>query len=102
MRTHQHKGIGHAARHAVIRHLKPFLESPWVSLGVGLVLLLTSLSEAWETLGEDLRNLRLGTSHGLGLFGIFFVLKSIVEVLERVVDASEAAEDFEEEGEPEG
>ncbi len=92
----EHMGPGHAARTALVRRLKGFLESPYVNLSIGFVLLLTSLSEAWSTLGEDLSNFRLGAHHGLGLFGIFFVLKSLVEVAERVVAASEAAEDVEE------
>ncbi len=96
METRQDKGLGHAAGEALIRRLKRFLDSPYVHLGIGVILLLTSLSEAWETLGEDLKGFQLGAHHGLGLFGIFYVLKSLVEVLERLVEASEAAEDVEE------
>ncbi len=77
------------------------MESPYVNLGIGLILLLTSLSEAWATLGEDLEDLRIGAHHGVGLFGIFYILKSLVEVLERLLEASEAAEDVEEGAEEE-
>lgn len=96
MATGRHKGLGHAARKALIRRLKGFLESPYVNLVIGLALLLASLAEAWQTLGEDLKNFRLGVHHGVGLFGLSFVLKSLVEVAERLIEASEATEDVEE------
>ena len=89
------------ARKALVRRLKGFLESPYVNLVIGLALLLTSLSEAWQTLGEDLKSFRLGVHHGVGLFGLSFVLKSLVEVAERLIAASEAAEDVEEGSEAE-
>ncbi len=81
--------------------LKRILESPYLHLAIGLFMLVASLSEAWETLAEDLKSANLGAHHGTGLFGCAYALKALVDVLENLTKTSEAIEDVEEEIEKE-
>ena len=65
-----------------MKNLAKILKSPWAHLFIGIVVFISGLSEAWETLGEDMRSFRLGGHHGVGLLGLFTALKAIAEVIE--------------------
>ena len=73
-----------------MRFLKRFLENPFIHLFIGLLMLITSVSEAWGTLAKDLKNLDLGTHHTIGMFGLVYALKSLIEVLEKLSKTSDA------------
>jgi hypothetical protein len=67
-----------------MKSLKKFVESPYVNIIIGLILLLSGLNEAWETLSEDIMNGNFGSRHGVIILGFFHVLKSINEMFEGV------------------
>ena len=64
----------------MLEKLKLFVEHPYVNLGVGLILLITSLAEAWDSLADDLINLRLKAHHGVMVFAIFSILRVLPEL----------------------
>jgi hypothetical protein len=65
-----------------MKYLKNFVESPSVNIIIGIILLLTGLSEAWETLSEDIMSGNFGAHHGVIVFGLFKVLASLPEMFE--------------------
>jgi uncharacterized membrane protein YiaA len=69
-----------------VKHLKKFVEHPYVNIIVGIVLFLSGLSEAWETLSEDIMNGNFGVHHGVIIFGLFHVLKCIPDMFEGLED----------------
>lgn len=62
--------------------LQRFVENPWVNIVVGLILLGSGLSEAWDTLWEDLRTGNIGAHHGAIVYGLFHALKYLPDVFE--------------------
>jgi len=72
-----------------MKTLKRILESPYLRLCLGLLLLGTSLADAWDTLATDLRNFDLSSHHSIGLFGLFYALRSLLEVLEHATRAAD-------------
>jgi len=67
-----------------MKSLKKFVESPYVNIIIGLILLLSGLNEAWDTLSEDIMNGYFGSNHGVIIFGFFHVLKYIPDIFEGV------------------
>ncbi|OQY49077.1 MAG: hypothetical protein DRR08_06315 [Candidatus Parabeggiatoa sp. nov. 2] len=65
-----------------MKYIKKFVESPSVNIIIGIILLLTGLSEAWETLSEDIMNGNFGAHHGVIIFGLFKVLESLSDMFE--------------------
>ncbi len=66
--------------------MKAFLNSPYVKLFCGLLLLLTSGSEVITSLGDG----SIGTHHGVFVFGLVQILKAIPELQEGVRDLVDA------------
>jgi hypothetical protein len=58
--------------------LNSFAQHPFVNLFCGLILLLTSGYETWSTIEE----LTVGAHHGVFLFSIVQVLKTLPEMLQ--------------------
>jgi hypothetical protein len=65
-----------------MKYIKKFVESPYVNIIIGIILLLSGLSEAWETLFEDIMNGNFGARHGVIIYGLFQVLKCIPDMFE--------------------
>ena len=57
--------------------LKKITASPWLNLLAGIILLITSGYEIWDSLGEA----TLGAHHGVFVFGLIQILKSIPEIM---------------------
>ena len=72
--------------------IKRFTESPYVLLVISLILLVTSLMEAWETLAEDISELDFKGHHGLAIFAFFNVLRVLPELFKGIVYLEEAKE----------
>ncbi len=73
----------------MIDKLRKFISHPWLSLLVAIILLLSGLSEGWETLHEDFINADLKAHHGVIVYGFYAMLKSLPDVfegLERLLD----------------
>ncbi len=64
--------------------LKKFIDNPLVQLLIGAILVATSLSEAWETLSHDLTNSNFHSHHGVILYGIAMVLKTLPDCIEGI------------------
>ena len=76
------------------RRIKRFVESPFTNLFVGMVLLVSGLSEAITALEEEFS---LRAFHGVGLFGLFQVVGCMPEILEGVSAHTEFVEHLESE-----
>ena len=66
----------------VVKLIKRLVDSPYVNLGVGLLLLVGGLTETWDTLREDLFAGNLRGHHGVAVFGLFKALQAIPEFFE--------------------
>ncbi len=81
-----------------MKTLKAIIDNPFLSLVVSLVLLVTSLLEAWDTLFVDIRQLHFRAHHGLMLFALLNTLKALpdtVEGIEYLVKSQETTENAE-------
>ncbi len=59
--------------------LHRFIQHPMTEVIVSLFLIVTSLTEGWETFADDLAEFDLGVHHGVLLFGILSLLKALSE-----------------------
>jgi hypothetical protein len=78
------------------RALKQFVDHPVTKLAVGLILIVSGLIEAYDTVLDDLHHLRVRVGHGVVILGIVNVLASLPEVIdgiERWLSYLEAKED---------
>jgi hypothetical protein len=65
-----------------MKRLERLLESTWTDVAVALLLIVSSLSEGWETFIQDLEKFDLGVHHGVLLLGVVSLLRSLGEVRE--------------------
>jgi len=76
--------------------LKRFVDHPATKLVVGLILIVSGLIEAYDTVLDDLHRLRVRVGHGVVILGVVNVLASLPEVIdgiERWLSYFEAKED---------
>lgn len=64
--------------------LRKFVESPYLNMIVGLIVLFSGLSEAWGTLYKDIFGGNFGAHHGVVVFGFFQILKSLPHILDGI------------------
>jgi hypothetical protein len=64
--------------------LKHFVDHPVTKLAVGLILIVSGLIEAYDTVLDDLHRLRVRVGHGVVILGIVNVLASLPEVIEGI------------------
>lgn len=62
------------------RILKKLVHNPWIDFSVGGILLLTGMWEAWETIPQDLANSNFRTAHGVIVFAVVAILRSVAEM----------------------
>ena len=62
--------------------LRAWTENPYVNLVVALVLVITGVQEAWDTLGVDLASLNFGVHHGAIVYGLLHALKTLPDIVE--------------------
>ncbi|MBI3091762.1 MAG: hypothetical protein HYY96_13965 [Candidatus Tectomicrobia bacterium] len=77
---------------AFMRTLKAVSSNCYLLLLLSLILFITSMFEAWETLAEDLSNLNLGAHHGLAILGLFNLAKVLPDVFESLEWVTETEE----------
>lgn len=64
------------------RHiLKRIVDNPYINLMVGAVLLISGITETIDQL-DELKHFRLASHHGLILFSLLHMLKSLSELFE--------------------
>ena len=77
-----------ARRHGTVRRialaLKRFVDHPATKLGVGLILIVSGLIEAYDTVLDDFHRLRVRVGHGVVILGVVNVLASLPEVIEGI------------------
>ncbi|NQY64785.1 MAG: hypothetical protein HRT38_13830 [Alteromonadaceae bacterium] len=66
--------------------LKKIVQSPYLNLLSGLVLLITSGSETWNLFDE----LVIGAHHGILIFSIIQIVKTIPEILQGLKEVDES------------
>ena len=64
--------------------------SPYLNILAGIILISTAGYETWESIGE----FKLGTHHGVLVFGLLQVLKGLPEALHGAKEISEGEESF--------
>ena len=69
-----------------MKSLKKFVKNPYVNIIIGIILLLSGLVEAWDTLSEDIMNGNFGAHHGVIIFGLFQILKCLPDIFEGIED----------------
>ena len=62
--------------------LKRFVDHPVTKLAVGLILIVSGLIEAYDTVLDDLHRLRVRVGHGVVILGVVNVLASLPEVID--------------------
>lgn len=60
--------------------LRRLIENPNTNLLVGLILFSTGLSEAWDTLSYDVSHLHFSVHHGIMVYGLFSMVKTIPDI----------------------
>jgi len=68
--------------------LKQITQSPYLNLLSGLILLMTAGYETWDTFEEA----TLGAHHGILIFGLIQIAKSIPEIMVGLKELDEATE----------
>jgi hypothetical protein len=58
------------------------VDHPAVRLGVGLILIVSGLIEAYDTVLDDFHRLRVRVGHGVVILGVVNVLASLPEVID--------------------
>ncbi len=71
--------------------LEKIAKSPYLNILAGIVLISTAGYETWESFDE----FKLGTYHGVFVFGIIQLLKSLPEALHGVKEIREGEECYE-------
>jgi hypothetical protein len=64
--------------------LKHFVDHPVTKLAVGLILIVSGLIEAYDTVLDDVHHLRVRVGHGVVILGVVNVLASLPEVIEGI------------------
>jgi hypothetical protein len=72
--------------------LKKITESPYLNLLSGIILLVTSSYEVWESFGESAGEASVGAHHGIFIFALMQILKVIPEMLHGLKEVEEAKE----------
>jgi hypothetical protein len=64
--------------------LKHFVDHPVTKLAVGLILIVSGLIEAYDTVLDDVHRLRVRVGHGVVILGVVNVLASLPEVIDGI------------------
>lgn len=65
----------------MLRAMRMILEHPWTNFAVAAILIGTGLAEGWDSMADDLQNLKLKSHHGVIVFGMVNLLKSVHDIL---------------------
>ena len=64
------------------RTLKRIVKNAYANLFVGVILLITCLMEIWDTMVEDLVGMNVKGEHGLIIFAVAHILKTLPDIME--------------------
>lgn len=66
----------------ILETTRSFVENPYTNLFIGMILFGSGLSEAWNTLQNDIVHMNLKVHHGIMIYGIFSMLKTLPDIFE--------------------
>ena len=66
----------------VLERIRRFTGHPVTRMVMGLILVVSSIAEGYDTFFDDVSHLRLRAHHGLLLFGLMNVLSSLPDLIE--------------------
>ena len=58
------------------------VDSPYCGMVVGFILVFTSLCEVWGTVWHDVSHFKFGVHHGVIVYGVYTILKSVPDLHE--------------------
>ena len=64
------------------KKIRRIVENPFLNLVVGIILLISGLSEAWGAIWDDIVNLNLKAHHGIIIFAILNIIRTIPDFFE--------------------
>lgn len=67
--------------HKILQKLEKLASNPYTEALVGIVLLVTGLAEAGDSVLEDIASGNVGARHGVILLGFVHVMKAIPSIL---------------------
>ena len=74
------------------RIIKKITENPYLNLGVGIIFLLSGISETLSEL-QELEEFKLGAHHGVIIFSIMHILKTLPDIFEGLEYVSKDGEE---------
>lgn len=77
----------------LLQRIRRFTDHPFTKLGLGLILVVSSVAEGYDTFFDATERFRFRAHHGLLLFGIANVLACLPELFEGMDKAFEAFEE---------
>lgn len=70
--------------------IRRFTNHPATRMATGLILVASSIAEGYDTFFHDVSHLRLRAHHGLLIFGLMNILKSMPDFIDGLESATEA------------
>ncbi len=67
--------------HKLAKRMEAFARNPYLELVVGLILMMTGLVEAGESIFEDVSGGDIGAHHGIILLGLAHAFKAVPGIL---------------------
>ena len=69
-------------RHPFWKNLQKLTASPYLNILVGIIMLVSGVSEVWKDFEKDFVTTSLGSHHGILAFGFLHVLRYLPEVFD--------------------
>jgi len=74
-----------------MKTLKSIVSNPYLNLFVGLTLFYSGVSESWDEF-QKMENIRFGVHHGVILFSLMQILKTLPELFEGLEHINQVGE----------
>jgi len=75
---------------AFLDRIRRFTDHPATRMATGLILVVSSIAEGYDTFFDDVQHFRLRAHHGLLIFGLVNMLRSMPDFIEGLESATEA------------
>lgn len=71
--------------HALMTKIEGALKNPWFEAILGLIIMAAGLTEAWDTLFEDVSTGNVGGHHGVILLGLVHTVKAVPAIIGGII-----------------
>lgn len=71
--------------HKFLKKIETAARNPWTEAFIGIVLLITGLADAGESIFEDVTSGNVGAHHGVIMLGMVHVLKAVPSILSSLI-----------------